>query len=108
MHSSSTLTCSIYKPTPFKLEDRPPLLTDKEITFIESLVNQAHKSAKGEAPIPEQDINSEVTFMYDFLGKLFFFYATYHVCLISLYFVLVFGYNTLGFLEITKRYKLSN
>ena len=87
--SSSSLTCKAYKREAFKLEDRPPLLTNKEISFIESIVNHSGKGPKAETPRATYEPETEAVIMYEFIGKLFVFYATYNVCLISLSFVFV-------------------
>jgi hypothetical protein len=84
--SKSSLMCPVFKVQPFKLEDRPPLVTDFEILIMEKIVNQAPKA---ELPLK---LDSEVGLMYD--------YSTYNIqChILNMYWmVFAFRYNNLGF-----------
>jgi hypothetical protein len=73
LNSASSLVCPVYKGKPFKLEDRPPLLTDTEITLMEKIVNGSDKV--------QDDLVSpkDVILLYDFFRSLFVVYATYNI-----------------------------
>jgi hypothetical protein len=68
--------CPVYKGKPFKLDDRPPLLTDIEISYLETIVNGSFKSGQ----VQVDSIPKKAVVLYDFLRSFFAVYVTYNVC----------------------------
>lgn len=80
LSSKSSHTCPVYKLEPFKLEDRPPLITDIEISLLEAIVNSNQYLRKDQTPDSGRKLDLDVTLMYDFLHRLIFIYVAYNVC----------------------------